>query len=345
MRFLIPLVLVACGSQSAPTTAVADTPQEESVVASWKGGKVTMSELEAEIGNRLVTMEQEYLLERYELMSRALDGAVDDALLEAEAKDRKMDDVRALLSAEVEQKITMPTEGEIAEFYGEVAGQLRGASLDEVKPMLTAELMQRRMADRYDEYMKELRKAKGVKSKLPYPDLARVELAVTDTDPVLGKRDAPVTIVQFAEYQCYYCNKVSPTLEALLKDYDGKVRLVFKDYPLENHTRAMPAAVAARCAGEQGRYWEMNKVLLGNQQALSDSDFDAYAERIGLDRAAFTSCLQSGRSEPLVRAAFSEGQRAGVQATPTFFVNGLLVSGAQPYDRFKAVIEQELEKR
>ncbi|MCP5157696.1 MAG: DsbA family protein, partial [Ectothiorhodospiraceae bacterium] len=249
------------------------------------------------------------------------------------------------LAKEIEEKVEMPNDTDVAQFYEDVKGQLRGASLEEVRPMLAAELMQRAMADRYDVYVKELRKKKGVKASLPYPDLARVELDVTASDPVLGNRDAPVTIVQFAEYQCYYCNKVAPTLDALLEDYDGKVRLVFKDYPLENHTRAMPAAVAARCAGEQGKYWEMNRVLLANQQALKDSDFDAYASQIGLDGSKFTSCLASGRVEPLVRAAFAEGQRAGVQATPTFYVNGLLVSGAQPYDRFKAIIEQELEKR
>jgi protein-disulfide isomerase len=341
-------LVAGCGSPSNPGDAHAGrkdaSATSSDVVATWEGGEVTMADLEAEIGARLVTMEQEYQLQRYELLSRALDGAVDDALLEAEAESRKLADVRALLSQEIEEKITLPTDGEVEAFYTEVQPQLRGAKLEEVRSMLVAELMQRKMADRYEAYIAELREKKGVEASLPYPDLARVEIEVVDTDPVKGAKDAPITIVQYAEYQCYYCNKVSPTLDALLDDYEGKVRLVFKDFPLENHQRAMPAAVAARCAGEQDKYWEMNRILLANQQALRDSDFDQYAKQLGLDGEQFTKCLSSGVHEPRIREAFASGQQVGVQATPTFYVNGVLVSGAQPYDRFKDVIERELER-
>ncbi len=357
MRTLKPIALVAalvvgaagCGSSSSPGDAHAgrkntDGDASEQVVATWEGGQVTMADLEEDVGARLVTMEQEFQLQRYEMLSRALDGAVDDALLEAEAEARKLPDVRALLTKEIEEKITLPTDEEVEAFYAEVQPQLRGAKLEEVRSMLTAELMQRRMADRYDAFVKELRKKKGVDARLPYPDLARVEIEVVDTDPTKGADDAPITIVQYAEYQCYYCNKVAPTLDALLDDYDGKVRLVFKDFPLENHQRAMPAAVAARCAGDQGKYWEMNRILLANQQALRDSDFDQYAKQLDLDTEQFTKCLSSGEHEPHIREAFASGQQVGVQATPTFYVNGVLVSGAQPYDQFKDVIERELER-
>ena len=119
--------------------------------------------------------------------------------------------------------------------------------------------------------------------------------------------------------------------------------MVYKDFPLENHQRALPAAVAARCAGEQGKYWEMSRKLLENQQALGDDDFQTYASNLSLDVNTFETCRNSGEMEPLVRAAFKQGQDAGVAATPTFYVNGLLVSGAQPYDQFKAIIDQELK--
>jgi len=346
MRFLIPLVLAACGSSPSPVPeASAEPPAAAEVVATWKGGQVTVADLEADVEQELMAMEQKYMLDRYQLLSQVLERAVDDALLESEAEARKQPDVRTLLSLEVEEKITLPSDADIESFYTEVQGQLRGAALEEVRPMLTAELMQRRMAERYQAYVADLRKQKHVESSLPYPELQRVDFELLDTDPVKGAADAPVTIVQFAEYQCYFCNKVSPTLDALLEDYDGKVKLVFKDYPLDNHKRAMPAAVAARCAGEQGKYWEMNRTLLGNQAALSDSDFDAYASKLGLSLDKFHACVESGRQEPLIRQGFEAGQRAGVQATPTFYVNGLLVSGAQPYDLFKTVIEQELAKR
>ena len=163
-----------------------------------------------------------------------------------------------------------------------------------------------------------------------------------DDDPMLGKKDAPVTIVQFAEYQCYYCNQAAPTLERLMKEYDGRVRLVFKDYPLSNHTAALPAAVAARCAGDQGKYWEMNKILLANQQALLEDDLHGYAKKLGLDMDRFQECQTSGRFEPSIQADLALGNEKGVDATPTFFINGVLLPGAQPYDRFAALIDREL---
>ena len=338
------LILFACGTRaSSPVSpASAETPAAGSPIATWDGGQLTLGELEATVQKKLDAMESEHLLNRYNVLSQAMEKAVDDALLESEASKQGLPDPRALLQREIEEKATVPTPDEVAAFYEEVKPQLQGAPLDQVEGLLVRELMQRRMAEGYETYVAGLRKAAGVKGRVPYPDLKRVEVPLLPDDPVLGSPDAPVTIVQFAEYQCYYCNKVQPTLEALVADYDGKVKLVFKDFPLENHARAFPASVAARCAGEQDKYWEMNKVLLGNQRHLEDADLVRYATDLGLDTAAFDTCMASGRHDVAVRAAFEEGQRAGVEATPTFYVNGLLVSGAQPYDLFKQVIDQEL---
>jgi protein-disulfide isomerase len=354
MRTLALLALVACGNPQNPTQpasaalpeAVAPAPSAGSgeVVARWKGGEITIGEVEVGVQGKLDAMEQEYLLNRFELLSQALDSAVDDKLLEAEAQARRLPDARALLSVEVEQKVSLPTDAEIEGFYAEVKGQLRGAPLDDVRSMLAGELIQRKMGERYQEFVAELRKTAGVTGSIPYPDLKRAELAVGPTDAVLGATDAPITIVQFAEYQCYYCAKVSPTLQALVEDYDGKVRVVFKDYPLDNHRRAMPSAVAARCAGEQQKYWPMNEKLLAEQSRLEDADFLRHADALKLDKKKFQACLEDGEMERRARANFAEGEKVGVQATPTFYVNGLLVSGAQPYDRFKAVIDQELAR-
>lgn len=345
MRPLFLIALVACGNRS-PNHPAASTsaPDPAAVVARWKGGELTQGALLDKLQGRLDVMEQEYLLNRYELMSQALDGAVDEALIEAEAKSRGLADGRALLSAEIEQQVEMPTEEELQAFYLEVQGQLRGAPYEQVQSMLAGELIQRRMGEKYQAFIADLRKSSDLKTTLPYPDFKRVELSVTAEDPSLGAVDAPVTIVQFAEYQCYYCAKVAPTLSALVNDYDGKVRVVFKDFPLENHRRAMPAAIAARCAGEQDRYWPMNELLLADQARLDDADFMRHASGLGLDTERFSRCLGDDAIAARVRAAYAEGERVGVQATPTFFVNGLLVSGAQPYDRFKAVIDQELAR-
>ena len=336
-------LLMACGGATPPPEAAvrAATP-EDPVVVTWKDGQLTLSEVESGVASKLAAMKQEYQLQRYELTRRAMDGAIDDAILEAEAKKAGID-VETLLRNEIESKVVPPTDAQLRSFYEEVKDQLRGARFDAVQTMLAGELMNRQMAGRYDVYVTQLRESAGVKASLPYPDLERLDVAVSDTDPRLGSADAPVTIVQFAEYQCYYCNKVQPTLDALVADYDGKVSLVYKDFPLENHPRAFPAAVAARCAGEQDKYWEMSGRMLANQSALSDADLLQHADELGLDRKKFDSCLTEPEISKRVADSFAQGQALGVAATPTFYVNGVLVSGAQPYDQFKAIIDRELQ--
>lgn len=341
MRVLL-MTLIACGGSPTPQPAAA-APQQAGPVVTWKDGSLTMEQITHRVQGKLDAMEQEYQLERYDLLTRAMNAAIDDALLQAEADRRGLPDVDTLLREQIEKKVSPPDEATLLAFYEEVKPQLRGAPYEAVEQMLAGEWMQRDMGRRYELLLKELRTGADVKGSVPYPDLKRIDVPLEKTDPVLGKADAPVTIVQFAEYQCYFCAKVQPTLDALLEDYDGKVKLVYKDFPLENHTRALPAAVAARCAGEQGRYWEMSGKLLADQQALADEDFGAHAEAIGLNVEKFEACRAGGEMEPLVRASFELGQEVGVAATPTFYVNGLLVSGAQPYDQFKAIIEQELK--
>lgn len=349
MRIALVLLLAACGGQSPspvpPASAAPQSPAADPVVATWEGGELKLSEVEASVKNKLTAMEQEYQLERYQLLSQALDGAIDDAILEAEAKKKGLADVRELLKAEIEDKATPPTEEQKRAFFEQVQDQLRGAPYEMVEPMLGAELTQRQLAERYTDYVTDLREGADVSASMPYPELAKVDIAVTDDDPRLGPADAPVTLVEFAEYQCYFCAKVNPTVRQLVEDYEGKVALVFKDFPLGNHQRAFPAAVAARCAGDQDAYWKMNQVLLDNQQGLADEDFVRYAEQVGLDVEAFSACIESGKHQPAIRAAMAQGEALGVQATPTFYVNGVLVSGAQPYDVFKTVIDQELARK
>jgi protein-disulfide isomerase len=320
-------------------------PGSDRVVASWTGGTLTFGELDAKTKDQLRQKETEYLLERYEMQAQALDGIVTEALLNAEAKKQGKPDIEALLRGEIEGKVTPPTDQEITEFYPTVARQLGGATLEESKPLLSQELLRRKQQDAYGAYIEKLKADVGLTSDLPYPDLPRVDVNIAPDDPVLGKADAPVTIVQFAEYQCYYCQKVTPTLDRVLKDYDGKVRVVFKDYPLPMHSRAMPASVAAHCVGDQGKYWEMSRVVFENQQALEDADLRTYAGQVGADLGKYDTCLSSGKFEAKIQANIADAQKAGVSATPTFFVNGTLLSGAQSYDRFKALIDRELASK
>jgi protein-disulfide isomerase len=348
---LLALLPFACaGSPNeapAPAPTASAAPAEmapETVLATWQGGQLSWGDVQGDLESQLRAMEVEYLMKKYETTSQTLDAKVNEKLLEAEVAKRGLADIDALLVAEIEEKVTPPSEEEVAMFYMSVKRQIGGATLEEAKPMLEQELIRRAQMERFRAYIEELRTAAGVEVTLPYPDLPRIDVAITSHDPVAGAADAPVTIVQFAEYQCPYCKTVSPTLDRLLENYDGKVRVVFKDYPLPSHSRAMPAAVAAHCAGDQGKYWEMNETLLANQGALGDADLTRYAGEIGLDGASFAACMTSGKHEVAIAEDVSVGQKAGVEATPTLFVNGILVAGALPYDHFERLVEQELGK-
>ena len=173
----------------------------------------------------------------------------------------------------------------------------------------------------------------------------RVNLEVGDS-PSMGNADAPVTIIEFSDYQCPFCGRFySQTLPSIKRDYidTGKVRFAYKDFPLESiHPEATPAANAARCAGEQGKYWEFHDKTFENQDLLSTASYNQWAQEIGLNTAPFAECVKSNKYASAVRDDLRTGSAAGVQGTPAFLINGLLVSGAQPYTVFQQVIDAEL---
>jgi protein-disulfide isomerase len=178
-----------------------------------------------------------------------------------------------------------------------------------------------------------------------------VDVPVGDA-PVKGAADAPVTIVEFSDYQCPYCGRyVVETMPRIMAEYveTGQVRYAFKDFPLSFHAQARQAAQAARCAGEQDAYWEMHDKIFGSQESWSGNNeavavFVEWAAGFGLDQDAFSECLESERHAAGVEADFQEGVSFGVTGTPAFFVNGQLISGAQPFEVFQSVIEAALQQ-
>ena len=166
-----------------------------------------------------------------------------------------------------------------------------------------------------------------------------------DDDAVLGDEDAPVTIVEFSDYECPFCGRFyQQTLPSIKEEYikTGKVKLIYRDFPLSFHPQAQKAAEAAECAGEQDKYWQMHDKLFTGGVQGGITGFKQYAQEIGLDTTKFNQCLDSGAMAAEVQRDFVDGQRAEVQGTPAFFVNGQLVSGAQPFSVFQQIIEAEL---
>ena len=176
-------------------------------------------------------------------------------------------------------------------------------------------------------------------------DAPRYTVEVAPDDPVLGGANAPVTVVEFSDFQCPFCRQVMPTLKKLREAYGDRVRIVWKDFPLTSiHPQAFKAAEAAHCAREQSKFWEYHDRLFENQQAL-DADFlKKYAADTGLDTAKFNTCLDTAKYAERVQAQMGVGNQLGVSSTPSMFVNGRMVSGAQPFEVFTAIIDEELER-
>lgn len=173
-----------------------------------------------------------------------------------------------------------------------------------------------------------------------------------DDDAVLGDEDADIVIVEFSDFQCPFCERFySQTLPQLKSNYidTGKAKLIYRDYPLGFHPNAMPAAIAAECAGAQGKYFEYHDILFENQAAwspLADAKetFNGYAKQLGLDANKFSTCVADPKTKAEVEADTNEGSQYGVSGTPSFFINGRILVGAQPYSAFQAVIDEELSK-
>lgn len=166
-----------------------------------------------------------------------------------------------------------------------------------------------------------------------------------DDDPVKGQANAPVTMIEFSDFQCPFCGRFfQQTLSKIEENYikTGKVKFVYRDFPLSFHPQAQAAAEAAECADEQGKFWEMHDKIFQNQQSMSEESYKKWAEEIGLDTEKFNNCLDTGKYAQEVQKDFQDGQKAGVSGTPTFFINGKKIVGAQPYQVFQQAIEAEL---
>lgn len=171
--------------------------------------------------------------------------------------------------------------------------------------------------------------------------------ALADDDPMEGKADAPVTIVEFSDFQCPFCGRFYlDTYTQIKKDYvdTGKVKFIYRDYPLSFHPNAKPAALAAGCANEQGKFWQFHDKLFTNQASLSAENYKLWAKDLGMDTKKFNDCFDKQKYDAEIQKDFADGQAAGVTGTPAFFVNGRFISGAQPYANFKTAIDAALAK-
>lgn len=278
----------------------------------------------------------------YEGRRAALDDIIANLVLEKAAAAKGIP-VPEYLEAETQARLTPVTDNAVAAFYAENRGQMQGRPLEAMSGAIRQFLEERAVEDARNRLIAELRSADPSISVLLEPPRRPVQIA--DTDPVLGPASAPVTIVEYSDFQCPFCARVAPTLKQLRETYGDRIRIVWKDFPLTQiHPQAFKASEAGWCADEQDKYWEYHDRLFENQQALTDADLKRHAASLGLDARRFDECLDSSRHAERVRAGLGEGARLGITSTPTLFINGRTVAGAQPYEVFSRIIDEELAR-
>lgn len=307
-------------------------------LAEVDGEAISAEEVEKGLGPQLRKLEEQI----YTLKRAKVEALIAERLLAREAARRGIS-VPALLDAEVTAKVGLVSEQEIEAFYQANKDRLRGDEAT-AREQIRAYLQTQKLAARREAFLESLRAKSRVFVHLMALPVFRAELSVAGA-PFKGLATAPVTIVKFEDFHCPFCKRVQETFAQLLARYADKLRLVHRDFPIDTlHPEARRAHEAARCAHEQGKFWPYHDKLYANAPEASPEQLKAYAREVGLDLSVFEQCSTSGRYQAAVQQDVEEGNRLGVFATPTFFINGRALSGAQPIERFVQVIEEELPR-
>ncbi len=346
----LSLALAACktgsGSSSGKGGASAGVSIDPSTkVAEVDGKPVTYADVQGDkdTGPKLRQAEAKALTDLYDARKGLIDEMLSRRLLEGEAKakGKSLDD---WFKQDYVSSVPEPGEAEVKAFYEEHKSQIPpGQSYEEIKPRLAQAVKQQKLRANMSAMLEDLKKKHNVSVAIAAPDLPRVK--VEAKGPARGPDAAKVTVVEFSDFQCPFCGREAPVIEKLMKEYDGKVKLVFRHFPLDFHPFAEKAAEAGACAADQGKFWQLHDKMFGNQQKLAVEDLKAYAKESGLDTAKFEKCLDSGQNKDLVAADQKAGSDAGVNGTPAFFINGIFINGAQPYEQLKDAVDRELKSK
>lgn len=298
-------------------------------VAKIGGTILTLDDLQAnEAGKLLQARYQYYVSER-----KVLEEAIDDRLLAAQA-GKKHISLDKLLDTEVYKGVTDPTEDQLKVYYEGLETQ---ESYESVRDAVLQHIRELRRTKARAAYVAELRKGVQV-DVLLMPPTANVD---TTSAFALGKSGAPVTLVEFADYQCPYCQTVNSQIRRLKQEFGEALTVMYKDFPLPMHPNAQKAAEAARCAGEQGKFWEYHDTLFYSK-LLGPDDLREHARVLKLDTDRFDRCLDNGEQADAVKKDLQEAKDLGLTGTPSFFVNGHFFSGALDYTALKGIINQQL---
>ena len=343
-RHLVPGALtlaLAMGSFLPACSAQDKTAKKDdasTVVARVNGKTITQGEVAAASADQYEQLDREYQQRKHEIMEAQVKKIVQDRLLDAEAAAKGVSKEKLLADI----KPSEVTDADADAFYEKNKAQMPPRPKDQLIPQIKAYLQQNGQQEARDKFYKSLED----KYKVDYLyEPIRVEVASSGF-PSRGPATAPVTIVEFSDFQCPFCSRLTPTLEQVVSKYGTKVRLVFRQFPLPMHPNAAKAAEAALCANEQGKFWEMHDAMFKDQGGLAVDALKTKAAAIpGINAANFNSCLDTGKEQAAVAVDTKAGGKAGVNGTPAMFVNGRFISGVVSTDDLSKVVDEELKRK
>jgi protein-disulfide isomerase len=325
-------------------SSVACAQNQSKVVATVNGESITEEQLQKAAAPELEKLEQKreqfmVTLERdkKKAVTNALEEIVNEKLLTAEAKKRNIS-IDDLVRQEVQSNVVVPSDEAVRQFYDENKAMING-SFVETALQIRNYLMQQNQERAFAALLSKLRKDYGFKSMVE-PDRTTV---TAEGHPSRGPKEAPVTIVEFSDFECPYCGGLYPTLKQIEENYKDKIRIVYRQFPLNNiHPNAQKAAEASLCANEQDKFWQLHDAMFTDQKNLSVDALKAKAAALAMNTQTFSSCLDSGKHAAAIRESVAEGSKAGVDGTPALFINGRFLGGNQPYEEIAKVIDDEL---
>jgi protein-disulfide isomerase len=330
-RILTFSVLASAVCVLSAADANGQAPGTNAAVVEINGMKITLAEFEHERPAALFQARNAY----YEAERKALEEYANDVVLKRQAQKEKLTTAQ-LLDLHVNSKIAAdPSEDALRLYY---EGVDTTETFEEARPKIIAHIREKRIAAIKKTYLQSLHDQANIAILLEAP---RTPISLANT-PVRGA-GASVTLVEYADYECPYCQQMQGELDKLEAEYKGRLAFAYKDMPLPMHAHARKASEAAQCAGRQNKYWEFHDEMLRSKQ-LDVPQLKADAVKFGLDTKAFDSCLDGGQQSAAIQSNLDEAQRLGLTGTPSFFLNGRFISGIMKYEQLRQLVEEELKK-
>jgi len=329
------LVVVGCAFAGNGGPKTDGSSADNAVVARFGSQSVTEAELAEQVAGPMLSLQQQV----YNTKVEGLKQLIFERLVDAEAEAAGITS-EEYLKKNIDEKIPAPPEEEIAKVLQQYRAQLPPDDA-EARARVVEFLSRKGRADAQQSFQSELFAKNDVKILLDPP---RAEVKIAEHNPAVGPVDAPVTLVEYTDFQCPYCARAQGVLKDVTARYDGVLRHVFKNLPLPMHNNARVAAESSLCAADQGKFWELHDWMFANGSALSREAIVAQAVELGMDEAKLNACLDEKTHGADVDDDMAEAHSLGINGTPGFMINGRLINGARPVEDFMQVIDDELER-